>query len=81
MATFTVVVSEDLKNDIKELKLVDWSRVARDAIQSRVNQLRIIKSIAAKSKLTEAEVEAFSIELGRKVKKGIHEKHIQKYGV
>lgn len=81
MATLTVTVPEDLKHDLEELKLIDWSKIAREAIQERVTQLQVLKAIAAKSKLTEKEALKLSIELGRKVRKGIHERHVQRYGV
>ncbi|MEK6938729.1 MAG: hypothetical protein AABX04_06815 [Nanoarchaeota archaeon] len=80
MATLILAIPDDLKQDLKELKVVDWPRIAREAIQQRVIQLRILKSISAKSKLTKSEAEKLSIELGRKVRSGIHEKHVAKYG-
>ncbi len=77
MATLTLTVPEDLKQDIEELELNDWSVTAREALRQRVAQLRILNAIAAKSKLMEKD----AIELGRKVKEGIHERHVKKYGV
>ncbi len=81
MATLTLTVPEDLKRDLEELKMIDWSIIAREALQQRVAQLRILKAIAAKSKLTEKEALEFSIKLGRKVNAGIHRRHVEKYGV
>ena len=80
MATLTVTVPEDLKSEIEELKIIDWSVIAREAIQQRVAQLRVLKAITAKSKLTEEEAEKLALELGRKVRKGIHERHVRAYG-
>jgi len=40
----------------------------------------ILNSIAAKSKLSEKEAEEFALEMGRKIREGIHERHRQKYG-
>ncbi len=79
MATLTINIPEDLKRDIEELKIIDWSTVAREALQQRVAQLRVFKAIAAKSKLTEAEAEKLALELGRKVRAGIHKRHKQVY--
>ena len=81
MATLTLTIPEDLKLDIEELKLTDWPVIAREALRQRVVQLRILNAIAAKSKLTEEEAIEFSVQLGRKVRKGIHEQHVQEYGV
>jgi len=80
MATLTLTVPEDMKKGIEESKIVDWSAVAREAIRERLAQLRIVKAIAAKSKLTEEEALEFSIMLGRKVNAGIHKRHLEKYG-
>ncbi len=81
MATMTIDLPEDVKIGIEETKIVDWSAVARDAIRERLAQLRIVKAITAKSKLTEEEALEFSILLGRKVNEGIHTRHVEKYGV
>ncbi|MBI1968916.1 hypothetical protein HYS49_03320 [Candidatus Woesearchaeota archaeon] len=81
MATLTLTVPEDLKRDLKRLHIFDWPAVAQEAIRQRVTQLRILNAIAAKSKLTEEEAIKFSVELGRKVRKGIHERHVKAYGV
>ena len=50
---------------------MNWSEVARTAIREKVSQLHLLKSIAAKSKLTEKE----AIELGRKINKSLHERY------
>ena len=76
MATLTVTVPEDFKKDMQAHKLVDWEEIAREAIRERINQLRILEAIASKSKLTEKD----AIDLGRKVRAGIHKRHIEKYG-
>ncbi len=81
MATLTLTVPEDLKKDLEEMKIIDWSIIAREALQQRVAQLRVFNSIAAKSKLTEEEADSLALELGRKVRAGIHERHKQVYGV
>ena len=76
MATLTLTVPEDLKKDLQEHKLIDWEEVAREALWERINQLRILNAIASKSKLTEED----AIKLGRKVRAGIHKRHVEKYG-
>jgi len=69
MPTITLSVPEDLKRDMDESKEINWSEVARTAIRSKVAQLKILKSITFKSKLTEKE----ALELGRKINKSLHE--------
>ena len=76
MPTITLSVPEDLKREMDEFKEMNWSEVARAAIREKVSQLAILNAITAKSKFTEKD----ALDLGRKIRKGIHERHIQKYG-
>lgn len=69
MPTITLSVPEDLKRDMDELREINWSEVARAAIKSKVAQLKILKTISAKSNLTEKD----ALELGRKINKSLHE--------
>ncbi len=48
---------------------INWSEVARTAIKSKTAQLKILKTISAKSKPTEKD----ALELGRKINKLLHE--------
>ena len=70
MPTITLSVPEDLKREMDESKEINWSEVARTAIKTKVSQLKILKTIAAKSKLTEKD----ALELGRKINKSLHER-------
>jgi len=69
MPTITLSVPEDLKRDMDESREINWSEVARVAIKGKVAQLKILKTISAKSKLTEKD----ALELGRKINKSLHE--------
>lgn len=69
MPTITLSVPEDLKRDMDESMEINWSEVARAAIKSKVAQLKILKTISAKSNLTEKD----ALELGRKINKSLHE--------
>ncbi len=70
MPTITLSVPEDLKQEMDEFKEMNWSEVARTAIREKVSQLTILKSITAKSRLTEKD----ALELGRKINKSMHER-------
>ena len=70
MPTITLAVPGDLKKDMDKSKEINWSAVARAAIQTKISQLKILKSISAKSKLTEKD----ALELGRKINKSMHER-------
>lgn len=75
MPTITLAVPEDLKQQMEESPFINWSEVARGAIRERVSQLRILKSITTKSKLTEKD----ALELGRKINKSMHVRFKKEY--
>lgn len=71
MPTITLSVPEDLKTEMDKSKEINWSEVARQAIKEKIAQLRILKKIASKSKLTEKD----ALEIGRKIKTAMHKKY------
>jgi hypothetical protein len=68
MPTITLSVPEDLKREMDESKEINWSEVARAAIKSKVSQLKILKAISVKSRLTEKD----ALDLGRKINESLH---------
>ncbi len=75
MSTITLSVPEDLKVEMESSPEINWSEVARAAIREKLGQLKLLKLIAAKSKLTEKD----ALELGRKLRRAIHERHVKEY--
>ena len=73
MPTITLSVPEDLKHEMDKEREINWSEVARAAIKTKISQLKILKAISAKSKLTEKD----ALELGRKINKSLHERYAQ----
>ncbi len=71
MPTITLSVPEELKTEMDKSKDINWSAVAREAIKTKVNQLKLFNAIVAKSTLTEKD----ALELGRKVNKSMHERY------
>ena len=71
MPTITLSVPEELKHAMDQSKEINWSEVARVAIREKVAQLKILKAIAAKSKLTEKD----ALALGKKINKSLHERY------
>ncbi|MBI4980377.1 hypothetical protein HZC30_02345 [Candidatus Woesearchaeota archaeon] len=71
----TLAVPEELKKEMDESKEINWSEVARAAIREKLSQLRILNSIASRSKLTEKD----ALELGRKINKSLHERYLKEY--
>lgn len=74
MPTLTLAVPQELKQEMELCPEINWSEVAREAIRHKLAQLRLFKSIVAKSKLSEKEVEELSLRLGRKVNQSLHER-------
>ena len=75
MPTITLSVPEELKLEMDKSKFINWSAVAREAIKTKVVQLKLLNSIATKSNLTEKD----AIDIGRKIKKSMHEKYQKKH--
>ncbi len=70
MPTITLSIPDEMKQAMDEAKVINWSAVAREAINEKLNQLRILKTIMSKSKLTEKD----ALELGKKINKSLHER-------
>lgn len=73
MPTITLSVPEDLKHEMDEAREINWSEVARAAIKIKISQLKVLKAISTKSKLTEKD----ALELGRKINKSLYERYAQ----
>jgi post-segregation antitoxin (ccd killing protein) len=71
MANLTVTIPEDLREEIKEHKEVNWSEIVRRAMSEHLRKLKIANAIANKSQLTKRDV----AELSKLVKQGIAKKH------
>ncbi len=67
MVSLTLSVSEELKREMERFPEMNWSEVARQAIKKRVELLRRMDKMLAKSELTEED----ALELGRKVNKSL----------
>ena len=60
MVNITIAVPENLKDELKKHKEVNWSEVARKAIIERIETLRLAEKLASKNKLSEKDVMDFS---------------------
>lgn len=74
MANVTVNVPNDLKQDMNALDEINWSAVARKAFDDKVKLMKKMNELLKNSKLTEED----AVKLGRKVNKGMLEKHYKK---
>ncbi len=71
MVSITLSVSEELKKEMDKFHEINWSAVAREAIQKRVQLLERFKEFTKDSTLTEAD----ALELGRKVNAAAAKRH------
>ncbi|MFH0955550.1 MAG: hypothetical protein V1777_05585 [Candidatus Micrarchaeota archaeon] len=71
MTNMTLAVPKDLKNEMDRFPVINWSEVARQAFAEKIHELKLLKQITAKSKLTEKD----ALELGRKINRGIAKRH------
>ena len=67
----TLSLPENLKDELKKRKEVNWSAVMRNALVNHLVKLRLADAIASKSKFTKKDVE----ELDKIVKRGIAKSH------
>ncbi len=75
MPNLTLAIPEDLKREMDSMPEMNWSEIARKAIQERAAEYRLFKAIVAKSKLTKKDARA----LGDKVNEGLYRKYKQMY--
>ena len=67
MPNVTIAVTPELKRRMDAMDTVNWSGVARHAIERHLTDLEAFKAITKHSKLTEAD----ALELGRVVNEGM----------
>jgi len=60
MGNITLSLPEEVHKELKHFSEVRWSEVARRAIVEKLESLHLGEKLAAKSRLTEKDVEEFS---------------------
>lgn len=71
MPNLTLSIPEELHNIVKKHNEIKWSEVARRAMWLQANKLKLMDTLASKSKLTEKDVE----ELDHKIKAGLFKRY------
>ena len=68
MASVTFAVGDELKSRISKFSWVNWSELARESLSKREKQAKfLLEKLSSKE---EQELIKWSVELGRKAKKG-----------
>jgi hypothetical protein len=60
MGNITLSIPNDVHKEMKNFSEIRWSEVARKAIISRLDTLKIAEKLAKKSKITKSDIEDFS---------------------
>jgi len=71
MVNITLSIPEELKLEMEEFKIMNWSEVARRAIKSKIEQLKVLESFTKESELTEQD----ALRLGKKVNEALSKKY------
>lgn len=71
MPNMTLAIPEELKRKMELFKEINWSEVARQAIQEKTAMLEKMNLLLSKSRLSEPDVIAYSAQ----VKKSVLKKH------
>ena len=70
MVSITLAVPEELKEEMERFPEINWSAVARQAIIAKIELLKRMNKLLAKSELTDEE----AVKLGREVNKRLIKK-------
>ena len=70
MPNLTIAIPEELRKELSEFKIINWSEVAREAFEKKIVQLRVLESFSKDSELTQED----ALKLGRKVNEGMIKK-------
>lgn len=63
----TVTIEDSLWEDMKKHADVRWSAVMKAAAKEKLKALHILEQLTNKTKLSEKEIEAFAIKLGKRI--------------
>jgi len=75
MANMTLAIPDALKQEMDEMKFVNWSEIARDAIKQKILEWRLFQSIVSKSKLTQKDAD----ELAKKINRAASERLLKEF--
>ncbi len=71
MATITLSIPYDLMKEMDISKEVNWPAVAREAIRMKINQLRMLRAITSRSRLSKED----AFELGKQINESLHQRY------
>lgn len=63
----TVTVEDDLWDEMKKHAEIRWSAVMKEAAKEKLQALAVLKRLASKASLSEKDIKAFSVQLGKRI--------------
>ena len=75
MPNLTIAIPEELRKKLSEFKVMNWSKVAREALEKKIIQLRILESFSKDSALTQED----ALRLGKKVNEALSKRLSKRY--
>lgn len=63
----TVTIEDPLWRDMKNHNDIRWSAVMKEAVKERLKALHVLNNLMNATKLSEEEINDFSIKLGKKI--------------
>ncbi len=63
MGNITLSMPNNIHTDMKRFSDIRWSEVARQAIVTKLDTLKMMEKLAKKSKLTQKDVDEFSLKI------------------
>ena len=77
MVNMTITLPKELKEKMAQFPQINWSEVARGAIQKEISDMEFLDYMRKDSTLTEED----AIKMGREVKKRAYERFKREYGL
>lgn len=74
MPSMTLSIPEDLHRLISKHNEIKWSEIARRAMWDYAKKLNLLDELLKNSEMTEED----AMEIGRKIKEGMHKRHMEK---
>ena len=71
MTTLTLAIPKEIKEKMNRFPEINWSEVARQAFQQKIQDMEFLREFKSKSTLTEKD----ALELGRKVSASLGKKY------
>lgn len=73
MSTLTLAIPKEIRDKMSQFPEINWSEVARQAFQQKIQDMEFLREFKKRSSLTEKE----ALELGRKVSRSLGKRYMR----